>query len=175
MCEPRNSVTCADKLWLKENALGEPKMWKLVGLGLSAALFASTAAAQYKHDVFGTYLTQAGTSTVTIEDCGDGSPCGRVSWIDPEAMAPGQTPETALTEAGEPVLGLLMLQGFDKRRNDWRGGTIYDPENDKSYASRLKRRDDGRLEVKGCIGPICQTQLWDVAPDALQASAPATN
>ena len=116
MCEPRNSVTCADKLWLKENALGEPKMWKLVGLGLSAALFASTAAAQDKHDVFGTYLPQAGTSTVTI-----------------------------------------------------------DPEIDKSYASRLKRRDDGRLEVKGCIGPICQTQLWDVAPDALQASAPATN
>ncbi len=146
-------------------------MWKFTGIAAGAVVLAMTAQAQEAHDVFGTYLTQAGTSTVTIEDCGDGSPCGRVSWIDPEAMEPGQTPETAMTQAGEPVLGLLMLQGFDKRRKDWRGGTIYDPENDKTYASRLKRLGDGRLEVKGCIGPICQTQIWQEASEALQASA----
>ena len=146
-------------------------MWKFAGIAASAVVLSMTAQAQEGHDVFGTFLTQAGTSTVTIEDCGDGSPCGRVSWIDPEAMAPGQTPETALTQAGEPVLGLLMLQGFDKRRKDWRGGTIYDPENDKTYASRLKRLGDGRLEVKGCIGPICQTQVWQEASEALQALA----
>jgi uncharacterized protein (DUF2147 family) len=106
-----------------------------MGLTGLAVILATAAHAETGHDVFGTYLTQAQTSTVTIEDCGDGSPCGRVSWIDPNAMEPGQTPETALTKAGEPVLGLLMLQGFDKRRKDWRGGTIYDPENDKTYAS----------------------------------------
>ena len=146
-------------------------MWKFAGIAASAVVLSMTAQAQEGHDVFGTFLTQAGTSTVTIEDYGDGSPCGRVSWSDPEAMAPGQTPETALTQAGEPVLGLLMLQGFDKRRKDWRGGTIYDPENDKTYASRLKRLGDGRLEVKGCIGPICQTQVWQEASEALQALA----
>lgn len=150
-------------------------MFKASALAASAILFTSTAHAQSGHDVFGTFLTQAQTSTVTIEDCGDGSPCGRVSWIDPEAMEPGQTPETALTEAGDPVLGLLMLQGFEKKRKDWRGGTIYDPEADKSYASRLKRMEDGRLQVKGCIGPICQTQVWEPAPAALQTSAAATN
>ena len=148
-------------------------MLKWMGLAASAALFSLSAQAQDGHDVFGTFLTQAGTSTVTFEDCGDGSPCGRVSWIDPEAMEPGMTPETALPQAGEPVLGLLMLQGFDKRRKDWRGGTIYDPENDKTYASRLKRMADGRLQVKGCIGPICQTQVWNQAPAALQTSGAA--
>ncbi|MEM7327842.1 MAG: DUF2147 domain-containing protein [Pseudomonadota bacterium] len=146
-------------------------MIKFSGLAVSAVVLSLSAHAQSEHDVFGTFVTQAKTSAVTIEDCGDGSPCGRVSWIDPEAMEPGMTPETALTKAGEPVLGLLMLQGFEKRRKDWRGGTIYDPENDKSYASRLKRMDDGRLQVKGCIGPICQTQMWLPASEALQASA----
>ncbi|MEM9842127.1 MAG: DUF2147 domain-containing protein [Pseudomonadota bacterium] len=150
-------------------------MIKIIGLSAAALLFSFGAQAEDQHNVFGTFLTQAKTSTVTIEDCGDGSPCGRVSWIDPEAMAPGETPETAKTQAGEPVLGLLMLQGFDKRRNDWRGGTIYDPEADKSYASRLKRLPDGRLQVKGCISLICQTQVWDVAPEALQTSVAATN
>ncbi len=150
-------------------------MFKASALATCAILFTTVAHAESSHDVFGTFLTQAQTSTVTIEDCGDGSPCGRVSWIDPNAMEPGQTPETALTQAGDPVLGLLMLQGFEKKRKDWRGGTIYDPEADKSYASRLKRLDDGRLQVKGCIGPICQTQVWDQAPAALQTSAATTN
>lgn len=158
----------------RAKSVRELRMRKWMGLTGLAVILATAAHAEMGHDVFGTYLTQAQTSTVTIEDCGDGSPCGRVSWIDPNAMEPGQTPESALTKAGEPVLGLLMLQGFDKRRKDWRGGTIYDPENDKTYASRLKRLDDGRLQVKGCIGPICQTQVWDEAPEALQASA-ATN
>ena len=150
-------------------------MIKAAGLATAAIIFASAAHAEGGHDVFGTFLTQAGTSTVTIEDCGDGSPCGRVSWIDPDAMEPGQTPETALTKAGDPVLGLLMLQGFDKKRKDWRGGTIYDPEADKSYASRLKRLANGTLQVKGCIGPICQTQIWQETPAALQTSAGASD
>ncbi len=150
-------------------------MIKAVGLAMCVVAFSGAAAAQDGHDVFGTFLTQAKTSTVTIEDCGNGTPCGRVSWIDPTAMAPGEPPETALTQAGDPVLGLLMLQGFDKKRKDWRGGTIYDPENDKTYASRLKRLGDGRLQVKGCIGPICQTQVWEEAPIALQTSTEATN
>lgn len=131
-------------------------------LATSLALTTLPAMAD-SHNVFGTYKTEAGTSHVTIEDCGDGSPCGRVSWIDPEAMEPGMAPEDARTEAGDPVLGLLMLQGFDRKRNDWRGGTIYDPEADRTYASRLKRLDSGELQVKGCVGPICQTQVWQMA------------
>lgn len=150
-------------------------MIRTAGLAACVAMFGAAAQAEDGHNVYGTFLTQAKTSTVTIEDCGDGTPCGRVSWIDPNAMEPGMTPEAALTEAGDPVLGLLMLQGFDKKRKDWRGGTIYDPENDKTYASRLKRLGDGRLQVKGCIGPICQTQVWEQAPAALQTSANATN
>lgn len=137
-------------------------MKRFAALTASLSLAALPAAAD-SHDVFGTFFTQAGTSQVTIEDCGDGSPCGRVSWIDPEAMEPGVTPEEARTEAGDPVLGLLMLQGFERKRSDWRGGTIYDPEADRSYASRLKRLDDGTLQVKGCVGPICQTQIWQAS------------
>lgn len=134
-------------------------MKRMLTISLASISLAGFAHAD-PHDVFGTFVTQAGTSHVTIEDCGDTTPCGRVSWIDPDAMEPGATPETATTKAGDPVLGLLMLEGFDRKGKDWRGGTIYDPEADKSYSSRIKRLDDGRLQVKGCVGPICQTQVW---------------
>lgn len=120
------------------------------------------AAETDSHNVFGTFYTEAGTSRVTISDCGDGSPCGRVSAINPNVLEPGTSPEDVLTKSGDPVLGLLMLQGFDRKKNDWRGGTIYDPENDKTYDARLKRLANGDLQLKGCVGPICQTQVWPV-------------
>ena len=126
-------------------------------------IFAATislAANADPHDVFGTWATEAGTSHVTIADCGDGSPCGTVTWIDPEALEPGVTPETAVDANGDNVLGLQMLYDFSKKRNDWRSGTIYDPEAGKTYGSRIKKRDDGTLQVKGCIGPFCQEQIW---------------
>jgi uncharacterized protein (DUF2147 family) len=137
------------------------KSTALTAFALAASALPALGQAS-SHNVFGTYYTEGDTSRVTIEDCGDGSPCGRVSWIDPDAMAPGMTPEEARTKTGDPVIGLLMLEGFDKKRSDWRGGTVYDPEDDKTYAARLKRLRDGDLELKGCVGPICQTQVWQV-------------
>lgn len=128
----------------------------------AAALAASAAlpAAADSHNVFGTFFTKDGTSRVTIEDCGNGSPCGRVSWIDPDVLDEGVTPDNVFTKGGDQIMGLLMLKGFERKKNDWRGGTIYDPENDKTYAARIKRLDGGNLQLKGCVGPICQTQVW---------------
>ncbi len=128
-------------------------------LALTIALTLGTAGLAHgdPHNVFGTFATESGNSHITIADCGDGSPCGTVSWIDPDSMEPGETPKT---KTGDPVLGLQMLEGFKRKRKDWRSGTIYDPEGDKTYASRLKRLADGRLQVKGCSGPFCQTLVW---------------
>ncbi|MEM7767055.1 MAG: DUF2147 domain-containing protein [Pseudomonadota bacterium] len=141
--------------------------------GLAAFLVAVAAQAEPvagSKDVFGTWATEDGSARIEITDCGDGSPCGRVVWIDQASMRERLTPETAVDEnnpdparQGDPVLGLLMLSDFEEKRNDWRGGTIYDPETGRTYGSRLKRRDDGTLQVKGCVGPICQTQTWTAA------------
>ncbi|MEM1401909.1 MAG: DUF2147 domain-containing protein [Pseudomonadota bacterium] len=134
-------------------------------LTLSIAMLAASPFANAdSHDVYGTFLTEEGTSKVEISDCGDGTPCGKVIWIDPESLEDGLTPETVKTRStGEPVLGLTMLSDFSRSSGDWRGGTIYSPKADKSYSSRLKRLDQSTLEVKGCIGFICQTQLWSLA------------
>ena len=122
------------------------------------------------HDVFGTWVTEAGTSHVEIADCGDGTPCGTVAWIDATALEPGVTPETAVDDNGDKVLGLKMLYGFSKKKKDWRSGKIYDPEGGKTYGAQLKLQDDGTLRLKGCLGPFCQTQIWQRAA----APRPAT-
>jgi len=122
------------------------------------------------HDVFATFLTEEGTSHIRIVDCGDGTPCGTVSWIDPASLKDGMTPEDVISKKGEQVLGLQLLGGFDRKKKDWRGGTVYDPENDKMYSARLKRMDNGDLQLKGCIGPLCQTQVWTFVDDPQYAA-----
>jgi len=111
-------------------------------------------------DVFGVFLLEDKGSHVKIEDCGDGSPCGKVVWVNPSTLEPGQDVNELTSKAGEPILGLQILEGFKRKKTDWRSGTIYSPDVDKTYASKLKRLDDGTLQVKGCIAFLCQTQIW---------------
>lgn len=141
-------------------------MKRFIGLAAAGVLFAGAAMAE-PHDVHGVWLTEAGTAKVEISDCGDGTPCGDVVWIDPDSLEEGVTPATAVDRnnsdpslRSQSVIGMTMLADFDRKRNDWRGGTIYDPESGKTYGSRIKRLESGELQVKGCIGPICQTQVW---------------
>jgi uncharacterized protein (DUF2147 family) len=52
-----------------------------------------------------------------------------------------------------PLIGLDMLHGFVYGGdNQWKKGKIYDPENGKTYKSKIKLGDDGVLNVRGYIG-----------------------
>lgn len=112
------------------------------------------------HNVFGTYLTEDKGSKIRIQDCGDGSPCGTVTWLNPESFEEGEDIENFRSKSGELIIGLEIVKGFKRKKNDWRGGTIYSPSKDKTYASRLKSLENGTLEVKGCISFFCETQIW---------------
>ncbi|NJR20288.1 MAG: DUF2147 domain-containing protein [Hyphomonadaceae bacterium] len=60
-----------------------------------------------------------------------------------------------------PLIGLNILSGFTRQAdNSYKGGTIYNPEDGRTYRSEFRLKPDGRLEVKGCVGPICRAQIW---------------
>jgi len=130
---------------------------------LFTAVLAQSAAAEtpYALDVFGVWLTEEQTSKVEITDCGGGAPCGAIIWIDdpaPDALRDSENPDAALRD--RPLIGLTILSGFEAKKAQWKKGKIYDPEDGKTYGSKLRRLADGTLQVKGCIGPLCQTQIW---------------
>ena len=134
---------------------------------LTTILFtlASPAFAADSKAVYGTWLTESGSAQIEIKDCGDGTPCGTVVHLTDPASAgklDANNPDPKL--ATEPIVGSKMLWGFKAKSNKWSGGRIYDAESGKDYKSKIKRLDDGTLEVKGCIGPICQKQIWSAAP-----------
>ena len=49
------------------------------------------------------------------------------------------------------ILGLEMFNEYEYESNHWQG-KIYDPESGKTYQSKIKLADDGRLEIRGYIG-----------------------
>ena len=148
----------------------------LLPLALLCALATSASAHNHGGDgadhshatVHGLWLTEAGTGTVRIADCGpgpmEGTPCGRIETAD----IPDGEPTTDINNADPalrdtPIIGLTMLDGFkDDGGGKWKTGRIYNPEDGKSYKSaiRLDKDDPDVLRVKGCIAFLCQTQQW---------------
>ena len=120
-----------------------------------------SAAANPALDVYGVWLTNGQNSKVEIVDCGDATPCGTVVWIDdpaPENLLDIENPDAEMRD--RPIMAMRILSGYAAKKDQWKKGTIYDPETGKTYGSKLRRLADGTLEVKGCLGPICQTRIW---------------
>lgn len=132
---------------------------------LSVMLFATPVALADGQDVFGRWLVEDGNAIIDINDCGDGSPCGTLEWVNPvEATSDKDINNPDPDLNGRPLKDMPMLWGFREKGDSWGRGRIYSPENGKTYGSNLKRRKDGNLRVKGCVGPFCQTQVWTPAP-----------
>jgi uncharacterized protein (DUF2147 family) len=84
--------------------------------------------------------------------------------LDPKAEPNAKCDKCADDRKDKPVVGLQIIRGV-KADGDgvWAGGEILDPNNGKTYKTRLKPVDGGkRLEVRGYIGaPLFgRTQTW---------------
>ena len=64
----------------------------------------------------------------------------------------------------KPVVGMVILRNVRQDADDkglWSGGEILDPNNGKTYKTRLKPVDGGKkLEMRGYIGFFYRTQVW---------------
>jgi len=129
------------------------------------SLFALPASAA-DLEISGTWFTKGNEAKIGISDCGDGTPCGELVWFK---VAEGGITTDALNP--DPALrtrslyGSEVFWGFKKKKNKWNGGRIYDAQSGKTYKSKIELKDDGTLKVKGCVGPICQSQIWVRAND----------
>ncbi len=123
--------------------------------------------------ILGKWTTKEGKSHIEITRC-DAGFCGEVVWLkEPEYPADDkkgmagkvkidrENPDPALQRM--PIVGLKVLKGFKKNiGNVWEDGTIYDPENGKTYKCKLTLINPNKLNVRGFIGfsLIGRTQTW---------------
>lgn len=104
----------------------------------------------------------------------DGLYHGKIVWLeeplyppDEKKGTPGQpkidlnNPNPELRD--QPIMGLVLAKDFEYAGNNkWVGGTIYDPDNGKTYRCKAKLADDDTLKVRGFVGIslIGRTTQW---------------
>ncbi len=111
--------------------------------------------------IIGHWEHSDGDRRVEITDCGDGTPCGHITWIDAvndEETSDRFNPDP--TKRSRPLVGIPVLWGFQQTKKGWKGGRVYDWSCGDTLGSRLRLENPETLKVKGCFGPICMTQKW---------------
>ena len=63
---------------------------------------------------------------------------------------------------GEPIIGLIIIENLKQEDNEYKGGTIMDPENGKTYKCTVELINKNELKVRGYIGfsLLGRTQYW---------------
>jgi uncharacterized protein (DUF2147 family) len=142
-------------------------------LFMSLILMASSAFGADEYQILGLWSTAGNNSRVEIFKCGNNY-CGKLAELknpnypaDDKGGMAGQPKVDRLNPdpnlKTRPLLGLRMLEGFGySGGNVWKGGTIYDPDNGKTYKCKMTLTDPKRLEVRGFIGIswLGRTVIW---------------
>ena len=120
------------------------------------------AAAPGGGDLTGLWSTGSEGGRVRIYRCG-AALCGRIVDATRLRANPNLTDlrnkDRALRD--RKLMGLVVLRGFTGGPAKWTGGPVYDPETgDGANSGSLTLREDGKLEVKGCVAIFCRTKLW---------------
>jgi uncharacterized protein (DUF2147 family) len=134
---------------------------KLFPALFAAAAVLTTATGALAADVTGLWATDSDNGRVQIYKCGEGI-CGKVVDADQLRANPNQTDAYNKIKAQRTrkVKGLVLFSGYTGGPTEWKGGAIYDPKSgDTGRNGKLKLNGD-KLEVKGCLGPICRTKHW---------------
>jgi uncharacterized protein (DUF2147 family) len=152
-------------------------------LTLVGVLVAVPAAAQDGDAILGLWATDpeggGGEGHVEVFKK-DGKYHGKLIWLAEPVYLPGdpegpegepktdtRNPDPDLRD--KPIVGLMVFQDFVyKGKGVWHKGTIYDPDNGKTYKCKLKFGDNENiLKVRGFIGVslIGRTTLWTRVED----------
>ena len=100
---------------------------------------------------------------------------GKIVWLEyPEFREDDEQGMAGMTKVdrenpdpklrSRPILSLVILKGFrfePDRKWPWIGGTVYDPENGKTYRCRMRLEKDGGLRIRGYVGiPLFGRSTW---------------
>ena len=134
---------------------------KTAAFALATTLFAASAAWAEPGPV-GDWSTHHAGGVVRISEC-DGGLCGKVVNSDPIKADP-DAKDAHNSDASlrtRPLKGLTVFYGVKGGPTEWSGGSVYNPEDGKTYHGSIKLVDPDTLKLTGCVfGPLCQSQTW---------------
>jgi uncharacterized protein (DUF2147 family) len=121
---------------------------------------------QKASDIEGTWIPSSGKGNVRIYKSGDHFYGAIIFLKDPidsvthKPQLDKNNPD--ISKRKTPLMGYLLLKNFIYDDGIWKDGTIYDPENGKTYSCKITMKDKNTLDVRGFIGIslIGRTDVW---------------
>jgi len=132
---------------------------------LLTALFlgqAGLAEAYNVDDIAGNWRTVLHGAEVRIADCGDNTPCAFLVSVGEDIRGHeihdvrNRRPELR----SRSLQDLPIFWGYQRSKSGWKRGKLYNPETGQTFRSSLVIVSTDKLEVKGCLGPLCRAQIW---------------
>jgi uncharacterized protein (DUF2147 family) len=137
-----------------------------LGFVILSAILLFAAKINNEDKVLGFWLVGNGKAKVKIEKEGK-KYFGKIIWLKNPSNDAGQprvdknNPD--VSKRKNPILGITLLKDFVyDGDNEWVGGTIYDPENGKTYSCKITLKDQNTIEVRGYVGisMFGRTDVW---------------
>jgi uncharacterized protein (DUF2147 family) len=122
-------------------------------------------------DLKGTFINKEETGHIRFFLATDGKYYGKTEWLK-EPNDENGNPKTDINNPDQnkrdrPRLGLIVARGFtwDAKTKRWSGGTIYDPNNGKTYSGYMyfDEGDKNTLNLRGYVAGITwlgRTSQW---------------
>ena len=134
---------------------------RTAALAFAAALLAMSSA-HAEAGAVGEWDTHHGGGVVRISEC-DGALCGKVIDSEPLKTDPDakdiRNADASLRN--RPLKGLTVFYGVKGGPTEWTGGSVYNPEDGKTYHGSIKLVDADTLKLTGCVfAPLCESQTW---------------
>lgn len=124
---------------------------------MAVAMFISLPIWAQADALLGIWLTEEKNSQVEITKTSSGQYVGRIVWLNEPLNEDGK-PKTDkenpnASQRNQRLLGLQILKGFsyDANKKEWTGGTIYDPDNGKTYSAFMKLDGNNTMVLRGYV------------------------
>jgi len=136
------------------------QMKRVTFLLLGVLLWTGFAARSQPHkadDILGTWLNEEATGKVSLYK-ENGKYYGKLVWLrEPNDKVTGK-PRTDIENPDPnlktvPLIGLVNMKNFSfDGKEEWAGGTIYDPKNGKTYKCYIRFENPNKLKIRGYMG-----------------------
>jgi len=126
-------------------------------------IFSVTALTGFAQDqIVGRWTTSDGEASVEIYQ-EQGKFFGKIIWLkspcDENGSPLTDTENPDKSKRNTPLVGAIILKDLKYKNNKWEDGTIYDPEEGKTYKCSAWL-EKGKLKIRGYWGVFYQTEIW---------------
>jgi len=129
----------------------------MMSIGLLTVMLLGVASAVIAQadPIEGVWYNDKKDAKIRIYKNSDGKFYGQIIWLkeplkEGKAKLDEKNPKSELQS--QPIVGKIILKGCEKDGDSYDDGTIYDPENGKTYDCTLKLKSRNLLSLRGYVG-----------------------